>query len=184
MILKKLCIWESFSWTQGFLGLFFIRLSFSVWLCLSRLSSAAKWVIKFLFLRNTQNQLKLGPEKSHQVAQNDGCNWSWEDGKLWGTSVRECCENRQQNVWFLLPAPLQWSQKSGKLQYIATELQLQAERAARRASIYKRHKQAKLFHTILQWVFVSSGFRISYQGEKGAITWSYRLIPWHLNPSS
>lgn len=72
----------------------------------------------------------------------------------------------------------------GKLQYIATELQFQAEGAARRASICKRHKQAKLFHTIQQWFFVSSGFRISYTGEKRAITSRYRLIPWHLNPSS
>lgn len=74
----------------------------------------------------------------------------------------------------------------GRLQYIANELQFQAERAVRRASIYKRHKQAKLFYSVQQWFFfhVSSGFRIIYQGDKRAITSSYRLIPWHLKHSS
>lgn len=45
------------------------------------------------------------------------------------------------------------SKNQGKLQYITTELQFQAETAVRRESIYKRYKQAKLFYTMQQCFF-------------------------------
>lgn len=67
-----------------------------------------------------------------------------------GEPVLECCENRQQKCLISVTSD---HGNQGKLQHIATELQLQAERAPRRASIYKRHKQAKLFYTMQQWCF-------------------------------
>lgn len=48
------------------------------------------------------------------------------------------------------------SKNQGKLQYITTELQFQAETAVRRESIYKRYKQAKLFYTMQQCFFSMS----------------------------
>lgn len=131
------------------LGLFSIRLSFSVWLCLSRLSTVAKWVKNFLFLKNTHT--KSVEARAWKEPLNN-TKW-WMKLGSWEASVRMLWKQAAKMFDFCYQHHCSDHRNQGKLQYIATELQFQAERAARRASIYKRHKQAKLFCTMQQWFF-------------------------------
>lgn len=91
-----------------------------------------------------------------------------------GEPVLECCENRQQKCLISVTSD---HGNQGKLQYIATELQLQAERALRRASIYKRHKQAKLFYTMQQFSMSALASESAIKERKGQLHQVNSLAP-------
>lgn len=95
-----------------------------------------------------------------------------------GEPVVECCENSQQKCLISVTSITEIKENCNTLQL--SDNSKQKEQSEGQAFIKGTNKPKCPTKCSSGFCHVSSGFRISYQGEKRAITSSHRLIPWLL----